>query len=171
MFAMLRAAMVAFLLFSGAAQAGAVFPTLKSEDLNGDPHALPGGLPGDPTIVFIAYKQGQQPDVNTWLRDLALDPSRGPEFVELPVVGTAARMMKSVIDNGMRSGIIDTAMRARTITIYESAASVNAPLGFQGRSEIRVLIVKQDGSVLWSTSGPATPTGVSALRAAFAAAQ
>ncbi|NBT30782.1 MAG: hypothetical protein EBT13_02440 [Rhodobacteraceae bacterium] len=149
------------------AAAGPIFPTVTSEDLNGRTVTLPSGLPGDPTIVFIAYKQRQQADVDSWVRGLGLDPNRGAQFVELPVVGTAASMMRSYIDNGMRSGIVDTALRARTITLYESPSLVNDPLGFSGRNEIRVLIVRQNGEVLWSTSGPATDAGISALKSAF----
>jgi hypothetical protein len=134
-------------------------------------HTLPKGLPGDPTIVFIAYKRGQQPDVNTWINALGLDPSRGAEFVELPVVGTNARLMKSFIDNGMRSGIVNPALRARTITIYENASVVNNPLGFSGRNQIRVLIVTRAGEVLWSTSRPATSAKVTELQKVFTAAQ
>ena len=149
------------------AQAQAKFPTLTSEDLNGDAVTVPSGLPGDPTIVFIAYKQGQQPQVDAWVRALGLSATRGPEFVELPVVGAGARLMKGMIDNGMRSGITSTAMRARTITIYESVSKVNNPLGFSGRNEIRVLLVKRNGDVLWSTSGAATAEKVNALKAAM----
>ena len=106
-----------FLSIAVPASANAVFPTVTSEDLNGDSHTLPQGFPGEPTIVFIAYKQRQQGDVNSWIYALNLDPSSGPEFVELPVVGSAMVAMKGVIDNGMRSGIVDRNMRARTITM------------------------------------------------------
>ena len=167
----LRLFLVIFLFWVPVAQAEAKFPSLISDDLNGVSHSLPDGLPGDPTIVFIAYKRGQQPAVNTWVDALGLDPDRGAEFVELPVVGSNARLMRSVIDNGMRSGIVDRALRERTITIYENASVVNRPLGFSGRNQIRVLIVKRDGSVLWSTSGTATEAGVAELKAAFTAAQ
>lgn len=143
------------------------FPSFVSQDLNDKTHSLPEDLPGDPTIVFIAYKRGQQPDVDTWVRALELDPDTGPEFVELPVVGSATRVMKSVVDNGMRSGIVATSLRERTITLYENARKVNAPLGFQGRNDIRVLLVRPSGEVLWKTSGAATPEGVADLQAVY----
>ena len=171
MIRILRVVLVLALFWTAPVQANAVFPSLSFEDLNGDMHVLPQGFPGDPTIVFIAYKRNQQPAVNTWIDALGLDPNRGAEFVELPVVGSNAKFMKSFIDNGMRSGIVDTALRARTITIYENASVVNRPLGFSGRNEIRVLIVSQNGDVLWSTSGPATKAGVRELQAVFTAAQ
>jgi len=153
-----------------AAMADAIFPTVTADDLNGDSKTLPADLPGDVTIMFIAYKQNQQEDVNTWVYGLGLDPYRGPEFVEVPVVGKAARMMRGFVDNGMRSGITDTAMRARTITLYENPALVNDPLGFSGRNDIRVLLVRKSGEVLWSTSGPATAQGLDELRTAYGSA-
>lgn len=160
-----------FLSIGVPASANAVFPTVTSQDLNGDSHTLPQGFPGEPTIVFIAYKQRQQGDVNSWIYALNLDPSSGPEFVELPVVGSAMVAMKSVIDNGMRSGIVDRSMRARTITLYENASKINRPLGFSGRNDIRVLLIRQSGEVLWSASGPATQEGIESLKAAYKAAR
>ena len=78
-----------------------------------------------------------------------------------------AKAMRPIIDNGMRSGITDTAMRARTITIYQNASVVNNPLGFSGRGTIRVLVVRRDGTVLLSTSGAVTSDGVKAVQAAY----
>lgn len=146
------------------------FPTFSSQDLNGKTHILPDDFPGDPTIVFIAYKRGQQADVDTWITGLGLDPDIGPEFVELPVVGSLTKAIKSYVDQGMQSGITAISMRARTITLYENARNVNAPLGFEGRSDIRTLLVRPDGEVLWKTSGPATSDVVSELKAAYAMA-
>ena len=161
--------LTAILLTANIAAAQQVFPAVTADDLNGISKTLPSDLPGDPTIVFIAYKQGQQPDVDGWVYGLGLDPAQGPEFVEVPIVGRAARMMKSVVDNGMRSGITDTNMRARTITLYENIRVLNDPLGFSGRNEIRVLLVRPSGQVLWSASGPATAAGLDSLRQAYAA--
>jgi hypothetical protein len=145
------------------------FPTFSSQDLNGKTHILPDDFPGDPTIVFIAYKRGQQADVDTWITGLGLDPDIGPEFVELPVVGSLTKAIKSYVDQGMQSGITAISMRARTITLYENARNVNAPLGFVGRSDIRVLLVRPDGTVLWQTSGPATDAAMLDLKALYTA--
>jgi hypothetical protein len=145
------------------------FPTFSSQDLNGKTHILPDDFPGDPTIVFIAYKRGQQADVDTWITGLGLDPDIGPEFVELPVVGSLTKAIKSYVDQGMQSGITAISMRARTITLYENARNVNAPLGFEGRSDIRVLLVRPDGTVLWQTSGPATDAAMLDLKALYTA--
>lgn len=153
------------------ATAQTTFPALTADDLNGRSVTLPSGLPGDPTIVFFAYKQDQQFEVNSWVDALGLTADGDIEFVELPVVGAATVLIRPVVDNGMRSGIVDPAMRARTITVYQNVKTVNAPLGFSGRDEIRVLLVRQSGEVLWSMSGPATAEGAASLMAALKTAQ
>jgi hypothetical protein len=89
--------------------------------------------------------------------------------VEIPVVGVGTRLIRPIVDNGMRSGIVDPALRARTITLYESPELVNTPLGFSGRGAIRVLVVRRNGQVLWSTSGGATAEGIAAVLAAYGA--
>ena len=105
---------------SATAQADSTFPTLMADDLNGRSLSLPADFPGKPTIVFIAYKRNQQPSINAWVERLGLRETGGPAWVELPVVGLGAVLFRRFVDNGMRSGIISTEMRARTITIYSS---------------------------------------------------
>jgi len=65
------------------------FPSLDADDLNGRAVSLPQDFPGDPTIVFIAYKRNQQPSINAWVARLGLQERGGPAWVELPVVGAA----------------------------------------------------------------------------------
>lgn len=142
-------------------------PSLVADDLNGRTMRLPQDLPGDPTIVFIAYKQRQQPNVNAWVRRLGLTEAATPAWVELPVVGQGARMIRSIIDNGMRSGITSTAMRARTITIYSNRSAFNRALGINDMSQIYVLLVDRDGTVRTKIEGDVTEAKVDQLRAAY----
>lgn len=159
-------ALIATLLAVPATAQG-VFPTVTADDLNGQSVTLPADLPGDPTVMFIANKMNQQQAIDGWVQALGLNASQGPEFVEIPVVGVGTRLIKGFLDNGMRSGITDPAMRARTITLYESPDFVNTPLGFSGRDTIRVLVVRQSGEVLFATSGPVTANTAAQVRAAY----
>ena len=52
-------------------------PNLAVEDLNGRTLDLPSDLPGNPTIVFIAFKQNQQPLINAWVESLDLQAQTG----------------------------------------------------------------------------------------------
>ena len=154
------------ILLTPMAQAELVFPTLTADDLNGRSLSIPADLPGTPTIVFIAYKREQQPNINAWVDKLDLHETGGLAWVELPVVGLGAVLFRSFVDNGMRSGITSPEMRARTITIYSSRSAFNRALGIPGRGEIYVALVDPDGTVHALIAGDVTEAKVEQLRAA-----
>jgi len=130
------------ILLSPMAQADVVFPPLTADDLNGRSLNLPADLPGKPTIVFIAYKREQQPNVNAWVEQLDLRETGGQAWVELPVVGRGAVLFRSFVDNGMR-------------------------LGISGRGEIYVALVDPDGTIHALVEGDVTEAKVEQLRAAY----
>ena len=91
----------------------------------------------------------------------------GPAWVELPVVGLGAVLFRRFVDNGMRSGIISTEMRARTITIYSSRSAFNRALSIVGQGEIYVALVDPNGMVYTLIEGDVTEAKVEQLRAAY----
>lgn len=155
------------ILLTPMAQAELVFPTLTADDLNGRSLSIPADLPGTPTIVFIAYKREQQPNINAGVEKLELHETGGPAWVELPVAGLGAVLFRSFVDNGMRSGITSPEMRARTITIYSRRSAFNRALGIPGRGEIYVALVDPDGTVHALIAGDVTEAKVAQLRAAY----
>jgi len=143
-----------------------VFPVVTVESLDGQVLTLPSQFSGDPTIVFLAYSRAHQADVENWIAALWA----GAEFVQMPVLGRGAALVRGMIDNGMRDGIADPALRARTITYYKSAASLNAPLEIVDDSVVNVLVVRRSGEVTWSTTGRVTQDALAALASAYRAA-
>ena len=164
---MRRSAIVAFiasLIFASATLAQDLqFPTLKAEDLNGEAVTLPGDLPGDPTLVLIAFFREQQADVDTWINALDLKSDDAPPFVELPVVGWRNRPFKGFIDGGMRSGIVAVEDRARTITIYSSRKDLLASFERAETDRIYALVVAQDGAIKAVEEGRYTPEKAASL--------
>ena len=152
---------------ANAAIAELQFPLLDADDLNRRAVSLPQDLPGDPTIVFIAYKRNQQPSINAWVARLGLQERGGAAWVELPVVGRGAALFRNFVDNGMRSGITSTAMRGRTITIYSSQRAFNMALGIDGRDDIYTALVGRDGQVYVLIAGDVTAEKMAQLRAAY----
>jgi hypothetical protein len=155
------------LMLSTQAYAETILPKIAADDLNGRILTLPADLPGDPTIVFVAYKQNQQPQINAWVSRLDLQPEGGPAWVELPVVGQGAALIRSVIDNGMRSGITSKAMRGRTITIYSNRRAFNKSMGITDMSKIYVALVDQSGAVRTLIPGEVSDAKIEQLRAAY----
>lgn len=138
------------------------FPTITAEDLNFREVTIPQEFPGEKTVVLIAYLQRQQPLINDWVAALGLQVSGGQPWVELPTVNSAARPIKGFIDNGMRSGIVDESMRARTITIY-GRQDINKALGVRGTSQVQAAVITRDGEILALASGDVTPKKAQAI--------
>jgi len=158
---------VAALFVASPLLAQATFPALTLEDLNGRALSFPQQLPGAPTIVFIAYKQRQQADIDAWVMALELQEIGGPAWIELPVVGRGAALIRPIIDNGMRSGIASPDMRARTFTVYTSRAAFNAAMGIADMRQIYVAVVAPDGTVRALIAGDVDEAKIARLRAAM----
>ena len=158
----------AIALFAAAPlSAEASFPPFTVEDLNGRSLSFPAQLPGAPTIVFIAYKQRQQDDINAWVNALGLQETGGPAWIELPVVGRGAALMRPIIDNGMRSGIPSPEMRARTFTVYSSRRAFNTALGITDLRQIYVAVVEPNGTIRALIEGNVDATKVAQVQAAI----
>ena len=147
------------------------FPTLRAENLLGEQFAIPDGLPGEVRLVFVAFQQRQQTLVNSWLAvaDQIEADYPGLRYFELPTIATPYRLMKPIIDNGMRSGIPSDDARARTITVFTNVGDFVEETGLSGRDDIAVFLLDAEGRIRFSARGPRTDESEAALRAAIAA--
>ena len=149
------------------ATAEVIFPDLEADDLNGRTLSLPKDLPGQPTIVLIAFKRKQQSSVDAWVDRLDLLPEGGPAWIEMPVVGRGAAIFRSFVDKGMRAGITSEFMRGRTITIYSSRRAFNSALGIQSMKDIYVALVDPNGTVHILIQGDVSEEKMKKLRSAY----
>jgi hypothetical protein len=149
---------------------GAWFPRLAACDLDGREVALPAGLPGEWTVVIIAFRREQQELVDSWVPWLeqraAVDPRLG--FVELPAIGLRWQPARPVIDGGMAAAIRDQKTRQRTLTVYTDIRRVTGPLGIPDRGTIWLFLVDRAGQVRWRGSGGQDAATAAALTAALA---
>lgn len=132
-----------------------MFPTVDGRNLNGVAFRLPRDFKAPASIVFVAFKREQQRDVDSWktfVRDVrAKRPDIG-EY-EVPVLSKGDALIRFLIDGGMRRGIPDLAVRAATITLYIDKGPFDASLGLASESDIAVLLVEPDGTILWRAAG------------------
>ena len=149
------------------ATAEIIFPDLEADDLNGRTLSLPKDLPGQPTIVLIAFKRKQQSSVDAWVDRLDLLPEGGPAWIEMPVVGRGAAIFRSFVDKGMRAGITSEFMRGRTITIYSSRRAFINALGIQSMKDIYVALVDPNGTVHILIQGDVSEEKMKKLRSAY----
>jgi len=124
------------------------FPQIEAEDLNGKAVVLPKDLPGNPTVILVAFTRKQQPQIDQWIEALELKKENSStEWIELPYVGSRALPFKFVIDKGMRSGITSTEARARTITVYQEHSILVDALTLKGLDRIYVIVAEPGGKI------------------------
>jgi hypothetical protein len=128
---------------------GETFPTTRAESLEGQEVELPGDLAGAPAILILGYAQDAQFDADRWLFGL-LQAETPAQIREVPTIpGMIPGWFGSRIDAGMRSGIPSEDW-AVVVTMYGSDASKLVELtGNEGDRNVRVLLLGEDGRILW----------------------
>lgn len=146
------------------------FPAESGENLNGKRFDLPRDFEGRLNLVVVAFQRQQQRDVDGWmpfLKTLAKDRD-DLRIYELPTLGRRYRIMRPIIDGGMRGGIPDTKVRATTITLYIDKTPFRRALQLPDEDQIYVLAVDREGKVHARAAGLLTPeSGAAFSRATF----
>ncbi len=134
------------------------FPNVQGSNLSGKHYRLPRDFEGEYNVVIIPFQRHQQDNVDTWgpfLENLAGKHS-AVRYYELPTIQNYGRLQQFFIDSGMRGGIPDPRVRARTITLYLDVAAFNAALNLPTIDDIYILLLNRNGDVLWRTHGDYT---------------
>ncbi len=132
------------------------FPTVTADDLNGKSVTLPKDLPGDPSLVLVAFTSEQQADVDKWMAALKLKEDQTIPWIEVPVIGSKFKMLRPMIDKGMKKSIATERGRSKVITLYSSKKDFMASLGLTSEKTIYALVVGKEGGVKLKVEG--TPT-------------
>lgn len=128
-------------------------PSIKAENLNERVITLPADLPGEKTLVLMAFLREQQPDVNTWIDGMKLVDSK-LAWVEVPVVGAGGRIWQGLVNAGMRSGIREQAMRERGITLFTDRLTLLRDMNLPGEGKVVLaLVMNRSGEVLAQVQG------------------
>lgn len=131
------------------------FPAIEASNLAREPMRLPDDFAGRANILFVAFQQWQQAEVDAWVplaRQLE-EELDGVRYYELPTISARGWVGRTVIDGGMRSGIRDPLIRQRTITLYLDKAPFRQALDMPDEEHIYVLLVDGQGKVVWRARG------------------
>ncbi len=143
-----------------------LFPTVTGSNLLRQKLTLPRDFRGELNVVFVAFQQWQQMEVNSWI-PLAQEleaQTRGLYYYELPTIQSRNVFYQKFINEGMRAGIPNQTSRERTITLYLDKASLRRKLEMPDEDHIFILVVDRSGNVLFSTRGSYTPAAGEILR-------
>jgi hypothetical protein len=129
------------------------FPQITSKNLNDRPAEFPSDLPGAKTLILIAFQRKQQVDFDGWISKLGLKKRNGPAWIEMPVVADYGSIWRSVVYNGMRSGITNTEDREHVYTVYGKRETFMRKLNIPTSEQVYVLVVRTNGQVLARVDG------------------
>ena len=135
------------------------FPAVAGPDIDGNDFVVPTDFAGDLNLVLMAFIREHQYDVNTWLPHVReLESSRqGFRVYEVPTLWEMSWFRRKRLDFWMSAGIRDPLARATTITLYTDLQAMQSALAIPDFDTIQVLLVDQDGLVVWRSEGTFSP--------------
>lgn len=141
------------------------FPTVNGSNLRREKLTLPQDFAGEYNLLFIAFKQWQQDEVNTWIAFAEHCESQYPGLVyyELPTIRSLNAFSKFFINEGMRAGIPNPKSRERTITLYLDKDDFRDALALEDEEHIFAILIDQQGNELWRARGPHNPNSEAEL--------
>ena len=148
---------------------GDVFPRLEGDFLSGRKAVLPDAAHGKQALVLLGFTYGSRTAVENWAEHVrpAFAAREAATFFEVPVLGGMARMGKWFIDSGMRRGT-PTELHENVITVWGGVDRWKALAGFSRRAEndAYLILIDQDGRILWLYHGPYSGEAFDAMIAA-----
>lgn len=131
------------------------FPTVNGSNLQRAKLTLPQDFAGKVNLLFIAFQQWQQDEVNTWipLAESLEAQFLGLFYYELPTIRALNAFSKFFINEGMRAGIPNPKSRERTITLYLEKDNFRTALNMQDEEHIFALLIDRQGNELWRARG------------------
>jgi hypothetical protein len=86
---------------------------------------------------------------------------------EVPTIYESSTLFRLWLNNGMRAGITDQIARQRTVTIYVDREQFNAALSIPDTSNVHLLLLNEEGRIVWRSTGPANDKKLAALSQAL----
>ena len=145
------------------------FPTVSGSNLLRQKLTLPKDFQGKLNLLFIAFEQWQQMEIDSWIPLVKELEAQVKDLVyyELPVIQDRNPLFKMFINEGMRAGIPNPKTRERTITLYLDKADLRRALEMPDEEHIYILLVDHRGEELFRTRGPYSREAEASLRLAL----
>jgi hypothetical protein len=132
---------------------GKPFPTASAKTLAKRCVRFPDETKGKVGLVFVAFEQGAQQDINSWVSPFIGDVLDNDKvsYYEIPMI----------------SGAYKPVSRFRTATFYGKRADFFQSMAITDQSRAYLFVLSRDGRIVFRTDGPATTEKVSAAREAL----
>ena len=131
------------------------FPDISGENLEKKKYNIPYDLEGDLNMVIVPFQRWHQSLVDEWSYFLNKIEESNPNFryYEVPTLNSGYKVMRFMIDGGMRAGIPDRSIRERTITLYTNKPLFEKQLDIKSEDTIYLFLIRKNGEILWRNEG------------------
>lgn len=142
----------------------AIFPQVNVSDLNGKDYLLPNDLKSQFTLIALGFAHEQKEVLKGWLeisRELE-EKFPGLAFYKIPVIDNSNAALRLMITNGMRAKA-DEETRRITLPLFVNKDKFIEALRIADDKEPEILLISNDGKILWSERGSSTSKKTDAL--------
>ncbi len=135
-----------------------VFPTIQGANLEGKQFVFPKDFAKKINLLAISFSSQQQPQVTSWYSAATRLRKVHPElaFYEMPVLPPTSATPRAFVDTGLRSGVPDVVLPEVVIRLYMARDALLKAIGETSGQKIILLLVDQQGIILWRGHGAYT---------------
>lgn len=151
-------------LFAQKLQIGDSFPEIKGELLSHKKITIPDHCEGKVSIIIVAFKRGTQPQVDSWIAPTMKKFGNHSDFrfIEVPMISNFYSWISGYIDNGMRSGIVES-MHKNVMTYYGPLGDYFNYFNVQDKQLCYVFLLDRKGKIQFHVNGQSSPDQLSIL--------
>jgi hypothetical protein len=159
----LVAALLSTAVQSQAPATSGQLPSLTGDNLNSRKMTLPQDLPADPALLFLAFDQDQQSQIDSWTKGLN-DSAAALPWLEVPIIEPSNAFVRAMIAGGMRRDITATEVRERVVTVYTAPDPVAHAVGCTDyRKRLCVAVAEKSGRIRLVLTGAYSPDAAKRL--------
>ena len=136
---------------------GVRFPEVTAESLAKTKESIPDSARGKVTLVAVSFLRENQVQLDSWLEPFIERFGSREEFTfyEVPMISGGYRIMRFVIDGGMRGGIPEPKHK-HVVTMYGDVDHYINALRLD-RQYGYAFLLDQEGIIRWQGQGFSTP--------------
>ena len=133
-----------------------IFPQVTGENLKGESVTLPDDFLAERNLIIMPFNREQQVSAEAWLplgQELA-EEHNDLQFYSIAALPDLSPAVRLLVSGGMNVAITDEAVREVAILLYlEGQDRFVEALGIEDMETMRVLLVRRDGTVVWTMAG------------------
>jgi hypothetical protein len=133
---------------------GTPLPPVSGERLDGRPAGLPAAARGRVTLVAFGFTRGSSKAVQAWGEHFkgVFAADSAYDWLEVPVLGGAARLARGWITGAMRGGT-PVPDRPHVLVVWTDARDWKRRLEYRERDAAYLVLLDRDGRVRWRGHG------------------